>query len=93
MPPLLEPGSTLTVGFAQATHPHHHLNSAVFVCPLSPSPRGSRRLGGEVHEALAGGRGRRGALVHAAVYFSFDDAGLITRIEEYANFIPAGQDN
>jgi limonene-1,2-epoxide hydrolase len=31
--------------------------------------------------------------VHAAVYFRFDDDGLITRIEEYANFIPAGQDS
>lgn len=29
--------------------------------------------------------------VHAAVYFRFDD-GLITRIEEYANFVPAQQD-
>lgn len=36
--------------------------------------------------------GMRGE-VHAAVYFRFDDAGLITRIEEYANFIPAGQDS
>ncbi|MEU0483015.1 nuclear transport factor 2 family protein [Streptosporangium sp. NPDC006013] len=35
--------------------------------------------------------GMRGE-VHAAVYFRFDDASLITRIEEYANFIPAGQD-
>jgi hypothetical protein len=31
--------------------------------------------------------------VHAAVYFRFDDKGLITRIEEYANFIPVGQDS
>lgn len=36
--------------------------------------------------------GMRGE-VHAAVYFRFDDAGLITRIEEYANFIPASQDS
>ncbi|GGW98313.1 nuclear transport factor 2 family protein [Streptomyces lomondensis] len=35
--------------------------------------------------------GMRGE-VHAAVYFGFDDAGLITRIEEYANFVPARQD-
>ncbi|MBT3153288.1 nuclear transport factor 2 family protein [Streptomyces sp. CHD11] len=34
--------------------------------------------------------GMRGE-VHAAVYFRFDAAGLITRIEEYANFVPAGQ--
>ncbi|MEU0481390.1 hypothetical protein ABZ260_19660 [Streptosporangium sp. NPDC006013] len=26
------------------------------------------------------------------VWVRFDDASLITRIEEYANFIPAGQD-
>ncbi|GGP34126.1 nuclear transport factor 2 family protein [Saccharothrix coeruleofusca] len=31
--------------------------------------------------------GTRGQ-VHAAVYFRFED-GLITRIEEYANFVPA----
>ncbi|MGW0953536.1 nuclear transport factor 2 family protein [Streptomyces sp. NPDC001212] len=36
--------------------------------------------------------GMRGE-VHAAVYFGFDDAGLITRIEEYANFIPVDQDS
>ncbi len=36
--------------------------------------------------------GMRGE-VHAAVYFRFDDKGLITRIEEYANFIPVGQDS
>ncbi|MGW2508953.1 nuclear transport factor 2 family protein [Streptomyces scopuliridis] len=36
--------------------------------------------------------GMRGE-VHAAVYFGFDDAGLITRIEEYANFVPVGQDS
>ncbi|MGI5439067.1 nuclear transport factor 2 family protein [Streptomyces shenzhenensis] len=29
--------------------------------------------------------------VHAAVYFRFDDDNLISRIEEYANFIPVGQ--
>ncbi|GGW98319.1 DUF1684 domain-containing protein [Streptomyces lomondensis] len=34
--PLLEPGSTLTVDFNQATLSHHHLNPDVFVCPLSP---------------------------------------------------------
>ncbi|MGW0953537.1 DUF1684 domain-containing protein [Streptomyces sp. NPDC001212] len=34
--PLLEPGTTLTVDFNQATLSHHHLNPAVFVCPLSP---------------------------------------------------------
>ncbi|PWV55352.1 nuclear transport factor 2 family protein [Nocardiopsis sp. L17-MgMaSL7] len=38
-----------------------------------------------VHVATAGGtRGQ----VFAAVYFRFDDDGLITRIEEYANFVP-----
>ncbi|MYU11545.1 hypothetical protein GTZ78_12730 [Streptomyces sp. SID8361] len=31
--------------------------------------------------------GMRGE-VHAAVYFGFDDAGQIKRIEECANFIP-----
>ncbi|MER6949122.1 nuclear transport factor 2 family protein [Nonomuraea sp. NPDC000554] len=30
--------------------------------------------------------------VHAAVYFRFD-GDLITRIEEYANFVPAAQDD
>ncbi len=35
--------------------------------------------------------GMRGE-VHAAVYFLFDDAGLITRIEEYANFVPGSED-
>jgi uncharacterized protein (DUF1684 family) len=34
--PLLEPGSTLTVDFNQATLSHHHLVPAVFTCPLSP---------------------------------------------------------
>jgi ketosteroid isomerase-like protein len=34
--PLLEPGSTLTVDFNQATLSHHHVNPAVFTCPLSP---------------------------------------------------------
>jgi hypothetical protein len=29
--------------------------------------------------------------VYAAVHFGFDDAGLITRIEEYAHFVPAGR--
>ncbi len=34
------------------------------------------------------------ALIHAAAYFGFDDAGQIERIEEYANFIPVdGQDS
>ncbi|MEU5855411.1 nuclear transport factor 2 family protein [Nocardiopsis dassonvillei] len=28
--------------------------------------------------------------VHAAVYFGFDEAGRIRRIEEYANFVPVG---
>ncbi|MFC4562347.1 nuclear transport factor 2 family protein [Nocardiopsis mangrovi] len=42
-----------------------------------------------VHVATT--NGMRGE-VHAAVRFGFDDTGLITRIEEYANFIPAGQD-
>ncbi|NKZ01981.1 DUF1684 domain-containing protein [Nocardiopsis alborubida] len=38
-----------------------------------------------VHVAAAGGvRGQ----VFAAVYFRFDDDGLITRIEEYADFVP-----
>ncbi|MBV7699357.1 nuclear transport factor 2 family protein [Streptomyces sp. TRM70350] len=36
--------------------------------------------------------GMRGE-VHAAVFFGFNDAGAITRIEEYANFIPVGQDS
>ncbi|MFJ8768896.1 nuclear transport factor 2 family protein [Streptomyces clavifer] len=34
--------------------------------------------------------GTRGE-VHAAVHFDFDGAGLITRIEAYANYIPVGQ--
>ncbi|MDT5027935.1 MAG: hypothetical protein QOE61_4361 [Micromonosporaceae bacterium] len=34
--------------------------------------------------------GMRGQ-VHAAVYFRFDD-GLITRIEEYSNFVPSSED-
>jgi uncharacterized protein (DUF1684 family)/ketosteroid isomerase-like protein len=34
--PLLEPGSTLTVDFNQATLSHHHLVPAVFTCPLAP---------------------------------------------------------
>ncbi|MEU6644718.1 DUF1684 domain-containing protein [Saccharomonospora sp. NPDC046836] len=34
--PLLEPGSTLTVDFNQATLSHHHLVPAVFTCPLPP---------------------------------------------------------
>jgi hypothetical protein len=34
--------------------------------------------------------GTRGQ-VHAAVYFRFED-GLITRIEEYANFVPSDDD-
>ncbi|WP_128382029.1 nuclear transport factor 2 family protein [Streptomyces cavernae] len=40
-----------------------------------------------VHVATTGGM--RGE-VHAAVFFGFDDAGQIKRIEEYANFIPVG---
>ncbi|MEU9885710.1 DUF1684 domain-containing protein [Sphaerisporangium sp. NPDC051011] len=36
MLPLLEPGSTVPVDFNQATLSHHHLNPAVFSCPLSP---------------------------------------------------------
>ncbi|MEV0161905.1 SnoaL-like protein [Nonomuraea fuscirosea] len=43
-----------------------------------------------VHVAMR--NGMRGE-VHAAVYFRFDDAGLITRIEEYAGFVPAGGDS
>ncbi|MBM7443019.1 nuclear transport factor 2 family protein [Streptomyces sp. HB132] len=39
--------------------------------------------------AKDGGRGE----VHAAVHFGFDGAGLITRIEAYANYIPVGQDS
>jgi limonene-1,2-epoxide hydrolase len=35
--------------------------------------------------------GMRGE-VHAAAYFRFDAGGLITRIEEYANFVPSGTD-
>ncbi|WP_433661979.1 DUF1684 domain-containing protein [Nocardia sp. CA-128927] len=34
--PLLQPGSTLTVDFNQATLSHHHLAPTVFTCPLSP---------------------------------------------------------
>lgn len=34
--------------------------------------------------------GERGG-VHAAVYFAFHDAGLIVRIEAYANYIPEGK--
>ncbi|AEM85939.1 nuclear transport factor 2 family protein [Streptomyces violaceusniger] len=34
--------------------------------------------------------GERGG-VHAAVHFAFNDAGLIIRIEAYANYIPEGQ--
>ena len=34
--------------------------------------------------------GMRGQ-VHAAVYFRFDN-GLITRIEEYSNFVPSSED-
>ncbi|MEV5543048.1 DUF1684 domain-containing protein [Saccharopolyspora shandongensis] len=34
--PLLDPGSTMTVDFNQATLSHHHLAPAVFTCPLSP---------------------------------------------------------
>jgi uncharacterized protein len=34
--PLLNPGSTLTVDFNQATLSHHHLSPAIFTCPLSP---------------------------------------------------------
>jgi limonene-1,2-epoxide hydrolase len=40
-----------------------------------------------VHVATTSGM--RGE-VHAAVYFGYDDAGKIKRIEEYANFIPDG---
>jgi limonene-1,2-epoxide hydrolase len=35
--------------------------------------------------------GMRGE-VHAAVYFRFDNHGLISRIEEYANFVPSSED-
>ncbi|PXY33365.1 hypothetical protein BAY59_09735 [Prauserella coralliicola] len=34
--PLLEPGSTLTVDFNQATLSHYHLAPTVFTCPLPP---------------------------------------------------------
>lgn len=34
--PLLEPGSTLTVDFNQATLSHHHLVPTIFTCPLAP---------------------------------------------------------
>ncbi|QUQ66850.1 DUF1684 domain-containing protein [Kutzneria sp. CA-103260] len=34
--PLLEPGSTVTVDFNQATLSHHHVSPRVFTCPLSP---------------------------------------------------------
>jgi uncharacterized protein (DUF1684 family)/ketosteroid isomerase-like protein len=34
--PVLEPGSTLTVDFNQATLSHHHLAPTVFTCPLAP---------------------------------------------------------
>jgi uncharacterized protein (DUF1684 family) len=34
--PLVEPGTTLTVDFNQATLSHHHLVPAIFTCPLSP---------------------------------------------------------
>ena len=36
---------------------------------------------------VVGRNGERGG-VHAAVYFGFDGAGLIERIEAYANYIP-----
>jgi hypothetical protein len=39
---------------------------------------------------VASKHGMRGK-VHAAVYFRFED-GLITRIEEYANFVPSNDD-
>lgn len=59
--PLLEPGSKLTVDFNQATLSHHHLNPAVFVCPLSPPgnhlpmpvPAGERAL---IHAGEGEGR-------------------------------------
>ncbi|MEV6981904.1 DUF1684 domain-containing protein [Sphaerisporangium sp. NPDC051017] len=35
--PLLEPGSTVTVDFNQATLSYHHLVPTVFNCPLSPA--------------------------------------------------------
>ncbi|MFD6159315.1 DUF1684 domain-containing protein [Nocardia sp. NPDC060256] len=190
--PLQEPGTTVTVDFNRATLSHHHLNPAVFVCPLSPPGNhlplridaGERHLiytnadidhathpakaeqhtmsedldhkavtylhaletadwaaaramcaadttvwhndgkgeqsiedningmagqvdaiesmryditrqfsrPGEVLQQhvvhVATKEGMRGE-VHAAVYFRFDDDGLITRIEEYSNFVPA----
>jgi uncharacterized protein len=129
--PLLEPGSTLTVDFNQATLSHHHLVPTVFTCPLSPPGNhlpvrveaGERAL---VHgpstsyhprqiDAIESMRydvvrqfsrpdevlqqhvvnvatkdGMRGQ-VHAAGYFRFE-GGLITRIEEYANFVPGDDD-
>ncbi|MEV7141564.1 nuclear transport factor 2 family protein [Streptomyces tauricus] len=41
---------------------------------------------------VKGKDGRRGE-VHAAVYFGFDDAELIHRIEAYANYIPVDRDS
>ena len=34
--PALDPGSTVTVDFNQATLSYHHVNPAIFFCPLSP---------------------------------------------------------
>lgn len=39
---------------------------------------------------VVGKDGNRGG-IHAALFFGFDDTGLITRIEAYANYIPDDQ--
>lgn len=55
-------------------------------------------------EEIAGANGKANVVANAKIndpgstpspesYFRFDDKGLITRIEEYANVIPAGQDS
>ncbi|MFE2184370.1 hypothetical protein [Streptomyces sp. NPDC059455] len=58
-----------------------------------PLPRTGVRFVGLSTRACRAQRYRRAPMAHAAVYFRFDDKGLITRIEEYANFIPAGRDS
>ena len=56
------------------------------------------------HLKIAGANGKANVVANAKIndpgstpspesYFRFDDKGLITRIEEYANVIPAGQDS
>lgn len=172
--PLLDPGSALTVDFNRATLSYHHVNPAIFFCPLPPPGNtlpmriqagertyvydrsqdhrdsaitylrhlenrdwtSARTMCSEtatvwhndgkgdqtVDENIAGMERQIGAIesmryditrqfsqpnevlqqhvvniatndgargqVHAAVYFRFE-GGLITRIEEYANFVPA----